>query len=144
MPEHIKALIGSGLKVGPGLACLKPPFSEFVVLGYYDGATEGFARVAPDSLIYFRKIWWDEWQDNRLFDGLIFPVPELKAEAPELLSFFDRWSKNRDWSKPLPSSDRDHAECLKQFALRPGCSVKLYIFCKSITDEVFILPVEAE
>jgi hypothetical protein len=140
MSTELTSRFGAGLEIGRGLACSTSPFRRLVVTEFYDGAVEGFAGVAAsDSIVYFRRVWWDERQDNRLFESYLFPVTALQAEAPELRNFYDR-AAILDPSEPFSEADGQLSERLKQLATRRYFSERFYIFCLDIQKEVFILP----
>lgn len=56
MIPHIHSIVGSGEKIGQGVACRVSPFSGFITTEFYDGALEGFARLAATGqLVFFSK-----------------------------------------------------------------------------------------
>jgi|SRR5271166_455809 len=61
---------------------ISSPFTRQIVLGYYDGATEGIVKcsVCMKSW-YYRMIAWDSRQDNRLF--VLRLLPERSFESLE-------------------------------------------------------------
>ena len=60
------------------------PFSKLVMLGYYDGPTDGLIECATCATTYaFRKIDWDDGQNLRVFALAPIPGHDLK-ELQEL------------------------------------------------------------
>jgi hypothetical protein len=61
MKSSLDSLIRDGIEVGEGIACTSSPFSNFIVIEFYDGAVEGFASViGARAIVYFKKAWWDD------------------------------------------------------------------------------------
>jgi hypothetical protein len=140
MTGHVKFLIGCGVEIGAGLACDVSPLTGFVVTGFYDGATEGFARAKnAATLIHFRIVWWDDQQDNRLFEGTLVPIEEI-AHAKELFAFYERKTGIADWSEPLSDEDMRLAQELERLLSSSRHRVRVSILCRSITEEIFLLP----
>ena len=138
---NLSAVIGHGIEIGDGLACKSSPFSDFIVTEFYDGAVEGFARVIGGRAIaHFKKVWWDQWQDSRLFHLVLLDEKALRAEAPELLDFFDRRSKITNWSQSLSTEENEEAAALADVISRSKSAVRLHIFCRDISGAGFILP----
>jgi hypothetical protein len=141
MKSSLDSLIRDGIEVGEGIACTSSPFSNFIVIEFYDGAVEGFASViGARAIVYFKKAWWDDRQDNRLFRCIVLSEAELRQNSPNLLVFFNRRSKITDWSKPLTDDELGEAAALAEFASQSTSALRLYIFCQDVTGPVFILP----
>lgn len=140
MSEILKRIFPNGIGYGSGIACGASALSAMLVLDFYDGATEGFARIGEtDNIVYFKKIWWDEHQDNRLFDGLVFPAAELKKLDEKLFELIagalatkDSMGRPTDVRAPLPA---DLFEVVQKLSV-----LRVNIFCVQITRDLFILP----
>jgi hypothetical protein len=141
MAKILKPIFPNGIEYGDGVVCPQSPFSATLVLDFYDGVTEGFSRIAgTDSIIYFKRIWWDECQNNRLFDGLVFRGDELKKLDRKLCVFVERglataspMRRSADAEEPLPANLFDMVRGLSS-------AFRVNIFCVQITRELFILP----
>jgi hypothetical protein len=141
MANILKRMFPNGVEYGDGIVCAPSPFSATLVLDFYDGAIEGFSKIAgTNCILYFKKTWWDEHQNNRLFDGLILPENELKGFDRKLFEFVERGiatarsvRRGADAEEPLPSNLFDVLGGLPS-------TFRVNIFCVQITRELFILP----
>lgn len=141
MKPSLKSLIRDGIEFGDGIACKASPFSDFIVTEFYDGAIEGFARViGARAIVYFKKVWWDDQQDNRLFKGIVLSETELQLKSPNLLDFFNRRSKVIDWSKPFSDGEQEQAAAFAMLATQSADAVRLYVLCRDVAGPAFILP----
>lgn len=141
----LKSLICDGIEFGDGVACKTSPFSNFIVTEFYDGAVEGFASViGAQAIVYFEKVWWDDWQDNRLFKCTTLNEAELQRSWPNLFDFFHRRSKIADWSVPFTDSEKEQVAALANLATQPAGALRLYVFCRDIAGPAFILPAPDE
>jgi len=115
------------------LFLVQSPFCKYVVTEFYDGAIEGFACLTASVWIYFRKTWWDDGQDLRVFWGYV-----LKDLSDESRNALDRCS-SEDWSKALPSEE---AALLKDLAVEAveQRDSRIAIVCRDISRGLVIFP----
>lgn len=111
----------------------RSPFCKYVVTDFYDGAIEGFACLTESVWIYFKKTWWDDGQDLRVFWGYV--LKDLSDESREAL---DRCS-SEDWSKVLPSGE---AALIKELAVEAveQRDSRMAIVCRDISRGLVIFP----
>ena len=141
MIEIFRRMFPGGIECGSGIACSASPFSATLILDFYDGATEGFARIgATNNVIYFRKVWWDEYQNNRLFDGFVFRADELKRLDEELFEFIDRGLATTDSAGPV-AKGRELPPANLFEAVQKLSVLRVNLFCVQVVRELFILPV---
>ena len=134
MTEALTSIFPNALVVGAGVTCASSPFQNTWVLDFYDGALEGIARIEKsDRLIYFKTIWWDEYQDNRLFYGIIFHEDELKHSNSALHALIITALTSNSSLCGVTSVPTDTFEKLPKVD-------RVHLFCTQITSELFILP----
>ena len=139
--QNLKTVFPHAGAVGDGIVCSFTPFSGIFAIDYYDGAIEGFARIRKTAnMMYFRKLWWDESQSNRLFSGYIVPDSSLRKYNPNLFTYLEEQFQNGDWSRPFIGKEINLIEDLKKYFKQGEASICMDIFCRNITDELFILP----
>lgn len=142
---NLKNLFPGSVEFGDGIACAKSPFAAILVLDFYDGPIEGFARLSDaEYLVYFTKIWWDDHQNNRLFDAYIIAVDELrKLDEP----LFKEVQKGLSEQSPVISNGEKAAlspiKPLQLLASSPA-TTRINIFCEDIAGELFVRPVVGE
>lgn len=113
------------------LLLVQSPFCKFVVTEFYDGATEGFACTGASAWIYFKKIWWDDGQDLRLFWGYV-----LKSLSDSALDDLERCS-SENWSKAQNLEDAVRLKELAVEAVKQRDS-RMTIVCRNISRGLVI------
>jgi hypothetical protein len=113
------------------LLLVQSPFCKSVVMEYYDGATAGFACAAGSVWVYFKKAWWDDGQDLRVFWGYV--LNDLSHKARDTL---ERCS-GEDWSKALPSVEAVLLKALAEEAVHKRDS-RMTIVCRNISRGLVI------
>lgn len=144
MSESLDKVFPDALAVGGGVVCTSSPILTAWIWDFYDGPTEGIARLRQgDRLVYFKKIWWDESQDSRLFFALVFRESELRGSNAHC---YERVSAGLEGAaaslSPANASDqgKDLTEVAEAISTLQNC-VRVHIFCTQITRELFVLPV---
>ena len=141
MNPLLKSLLSNGTAFGQGFAFATSPFSEFIVTEYYDGEVEGFARArGAEAILYFRKIWWDEGQANRLFEAFLIRDTELGEQSAQFLAFLEMYGSGSCGYGPFLEVDLGTAESLARFLMQAASNARLHIFSRDITKEIFVLP----
>jgi hypothetical protein len=144
MNALLNEIFPDGLAVGSGIVCTSSPVETTWIWGFYDGPTEGICRIKKSNrLLHFKKVWWDELQDNRLFHGVVFREEELRNSNPEchetLRSGLENALKPKE-SVGVVDQDTSLTELATAISALPTNAL-MYLFCTQITDELFILPV---
>lgn len=138
----LKNLFPNSVEFGDGIACAKSPFSDLFVLDFYDGPTEGFVRFSnTEHLMYFAKVWWDDHQNNRLFDAYVIAADEFRKLDESL---FVEVQKGLTEQSPITPNGKkmtlNPIKPLQLLASSPAVT-RINIFCESITGEFFARPV---
>ena len=144
MSALLNDIFPDSLAVGSGIVCTSSPVEIPWIWAFYDGATEGISRIKNSNrLLYFKKVWWDDFQDNRLFYGVVFHEEELRSVNPEgherLRLGLEKALRPKD-----PAGAVDDGILLEELARQISAlptNVLVYLFCTQITNELFILPV---
>lgn len=141
----LKNLFPGSAEFGDGIACASSPFAAFFVLDFYDGPIEGFARISDgEHLVYFTKIWWDDHQNNRLFDAYIIAADDLRKLDERL---YDEVQKGlSDHSSIVPDGEKSALSPIKPLQLLAGSpeATRINIFCENIAGGLFVRPVGEE
>jgi hypothetical protein len=139
---NLKNLFAGSVEIGDGVACATAPFTAFFVLDFYDGPTEGFARLGDTGfIVYFTKIWWDDYQNNRLFDAYIIAADELKKLDQTLSKRVQNGFSERS---PIASGEAKSAlHPIKplQLLATSQAAIRVNIFCENIAGALFVVPV---
>ena len=144
MKHLLNEIFPDGLAVGSAIVCTSSPVEITWTWDFYDGPTEGICRIEKSNrLLYFRKVWWDEFQDNRLFYGVVFREDELRdsnSECHERLRSGLENALGPKESVGVVGTDIILTELATAISALPT-NVLMYLFCAKITSELFILPV---
>ena len=133
----LEKAFSTAVRLGDGFVCSESPLDEILVLDYYDGLVEGLATTTrPGFIIYFKKVWWDEKQDNRVFDAHIVLESDLPTSQSEALASF-RNELDRTPSKPAAETGK-YDELIRCIARE--ASARVTILCRQITGPIFVLP----
>jgi hypothetical protein len=141
MTQILKVVFPRADAVGDGVVCSSTPFSGIFAIDYYDGATEGFAQFdRTANMMYFKKVWWDKDQNNRLFSGYIVSNSNLKKYSLDLFTYLEQQIQAGNWSEPLVGEELSLIKGLRNYFKQADASICVDIFCRNITGELFILP----
>lgn len=113
------------------LLLARSPFCRYVVTDFYDGATEGFACVSRSAWVYFKKTWWDDGQDLRVFWAYV-----LKNLSDESRAALERCS-SEDSSRVLSSEEATRLKELAAEAVQERES-RMTMVCRDISRELVI------
>lgn len=145
MQANLEKLFPGSVRFEKGVVCASTPFSGVFAIDYYDGAIEGFSKlIGIEDILYFKKIWWDDFQNNRLFQGFIRSGHELKEHDQNLFEFFEMQIISGKWAEPYSESEKLLVDQLIRFIVVPDKSACINIFCRDIRGELFILPMDDE
>lgn len=145
MLSDLKDLFPHCVQIDKGAVCEATPFSGVFPIDYYDGAIEGFCQIKETgNILYFKKIWWDKFQDNRLFDGFIISTEELEKNNPGIRDFISELTESRKWTDPLHEKERSLLSDVAKFIVNASSSVHVNIFCRNIYKSLFILPIDKD
>ncbi|MEL6789106.1 MAG: hypothetical protein AAFO78_00870 [Pseudomonadota bacterium] len=140
----LKKIFTDGVEFGDGIVCPTSPFSSLIILDFYDGAIEGIAHIAKtDLLVYFIKVWWDDHQNNRLFDAYIIEREELRELDVALFNEVEkRLVPQFSATSNLTNIEFDRAKVLQKLT-SSAATTRIIILCEQIMDELFIRPVDS-
>lgn len=139
MSEELLRYFPGATPIGEGVATSASPFSSICETEYYDGPTAGLAFFKHgDAVGSFNKIWWDESQDNRLFEMHLIEFARLGEMSPLLLDLANR-ARNERWTSLPTAEDREAAAQLAGMASQL-CYSRLLILARNIGGALFILP----
>ena len=102
-------------------------FSRMLVLGYYDGPTEGIAECREGHVAVLRMVDWDDRQDVR-----VFSVCELPSAPFNELERLVAETENPTWPVFLPRVPlSDAGECAVQGLLDKAQRPEYVVACES-------------
>jgi len=127
-------------KLGDGYFCSSGQFGKSFVIDFYDGIVEGLMLVQGSNyIVHAKKIWWDNGQDNRLFECVAIPLEFLSNVEDLLTELFDSKTNATKHSAKLVAN----AEHIKNAVLGHSKPLVFQVLCKNLRSAIFVLPSES-
>lgn len=141
MKIQLKNIFPNCKAFGTGYAGLAGQFTKSYTIDYYDGLIEGVLLTSDsDYIVYVKKCWWDDLQNNRLFECYALSQDDLESHKKTLSKLFESENIKPSYEKCIVNDVVN----MKNFILQHNTSLKCHIFCEDILHDIFVLPIWAE